>query len=82
MGCKSQRVYIDERSLDDYKKFSKYFENENNYLIAGLTLQVPIFDGWNTSAKVEKAEIELSKTEIEIAKIKEFKKKIYLGMAF
>lgn len=51
------------------------FDNENNYLIAGLTLQVPIFDGWNTSAKVQQAEIELDQAEIEIEKTKEEIKK-------
>ena len=51
------------------------FDNKNNYLIAGLTLKVPIFDGWNTSAKVQQAEIELTKTKIEIEKTREDIKK-------
>ncbi|MGD8779674.1 MAG: TolC family protein [Ignavibacteria bacterium] len=47
------------------------FENENNYLIAGLTLHVPVFNGWNTSAKVERAEIELMQSELKIQQAKE-----------
>ncbi len=46
-------------------------ERRNNYLIAGLSLNIPIFNGWNTSSKVQKAKIELAKTDIEISKFQD-----------
>ena len=44
------------------------FERENNYLIAGLSLQIPIFSGGLTSAKVQQAEIEVDQTNLKISK--------------
>ncbi len=44
------------------------FERENNYLIAGLNLQIPIFSGGLTSAKVQKAQIEVDQANLRIAK--------------
>lgn len=46
-------------------------ERRNNYLIAGLSLNIPIFNGWNTSSRVQKAKIELAKTDIEISKFQD-----------
>ena len=56
-----------------YKAVSNEFklDNENNYLIAGLTLKVPIFSGWNVNAKVEKAQIEYARTQLQIDKSRE-----------
>lgn len=44
------------------------FERENNYLIAGLSLQIPIFSGGLTSAKVQQAQIEVDQTNLKISK--------------
>ena len=44
------------------------FERENNYLIAGLNLQIPIFSGGLTNAKVEQAQIEVDQTNLRIEK--------------
>lgn len=63
-------VYNYNSKSDDFN-----FENENNYLIAGLTLKVPIFNGWQTSAKVQQAEIELNQAELKLEKTKEEIKK-------
>jgi len=49
-------------------------ERENNYLIAGLNLQIPIFSGGLTSAKVQKAKIEVDQTNLKIVK---FENEIY-----
>lgn len=43
-------------------------ERENNYLIAGLNLQIPIFSGGLTSAKVQQAQIEVDQTNLKISK--------------
>ena len=51
-------------SQSDYFKF----ERENNYIIAGLTLNIPIFTGWNTSAKVQKAKIEAEQSDLKLSK--------------
>lgn len=51
-------------SQSDYFKF----ERENNYLIAGLTLNIPIFNGWNTKAKIQQAKIEAEQSELKLAK--------------
>ncbi|MBK7106412.1 MAG: TolC family protein [Ignavibacteriae bacterium] len=51
-------------SQSDYFQFDRV----NNYLIAGLTLNIPIFTGWNTSAKVQKARIEAEQSEIKLSK--------------
>lgn len=44
------------------------FERENNYIIAGLNLQIPIFSGGLISAKVQQAQIEVDQTNLKIAK--------------
>jgi outer membrane protein TolC len=44
------------------------FERENNYLIAGLSLNIPIFSGGLTSAKVQQAQIEVDQTNLKIEK--------------
>ncbi|RKX17836.1 MAG: hypothetical protein DRP35_10250 [Candidatus Zixiibacteriota bacterium] len=44
------------------------FEDENNSYMVGLNLTVPIFSGGATSAKVQQAKIELSKTQLSIEK--------------
>jgi len=49
-------------------------ERENNYLIAGLNLNIPIFSGGMTSAKVQQAQIEVDKTKLKIDK---FENEIY-----
>lgn len=46
-------------------------DNENNFLVGGLTLSIPIFNGWGTSAKVQKAKIEVEKSEIQIDQAKD-----------
>ncbi len=56
-------VYKFNAQSDEFK-----FENDNNYLIAGLTVKIPIFSGMNVSAKVQKAQIEVDKAKIKIAK--------------
>jgi outer membrane protein TolC len=47
------------------------FDNQNNYLIGGLTVSIPIFQGFRRSAKVQKAIIEKEKAEVKIRKAKE-----------
>lgn len=47
------------------------FENENKNFIIGLTLNIPIYTGGYTGAQVQKAKIDLAKTEIKIEKTKE-----------
>jgi outer membrane protein TolC len=59
-------VYQYSALSDEFK-----FERENNYLIAGLNLSIPIFSGWGTSAKVQKAEIELNKADLELEKMQD-----------
>ena len=44
------------------------FERENNYLIAGLSLNIPIFSGGFTSAKVQQAQIEVDQSNLRISK--------------
>jgi outer membrane protein len=44
------------------------FERQNNYLIAGLNLKIPIFSGGMTSARVQQAQIEVDQTELKISK--------------
>ncbi len=44
------------------------FERENNYLIAGLNLKIPIFSGGMTSARVQQAQIEVDQTSLKISK--------------
>lgn len=46
-------------------------DNRNNFLIGGLTLSIPIFNGWGTSAKVQEAKIEVSKSDLKIEKAKD-----------
>lgn len=46
-------------------------DNENHFIIGGVTLSIPIFNGWNTTAKVQKAKIEVDKSELRIAKAKD-----------
>lgn len=54
------------------------FERENNYLIAGLNLKIPIFSGGLTSAKVQKAKIEVDQTEL---RIKQFENDIFTELS-
>lgn len=53
-----------------YSALSDQFklERENNYLIAGLNLNIPIFSGGMTSARVQKAQIEVDQTNLKISK--------------
>ncbi len=46
-------------------------DDENNGLMLGLNLSLPIFTGGATSAKVQKAQIERDKTRIEIDRSKQ-----------
>lgn len=54
------------QAQDNTLKFSNY--NWANTFSVGLTLSIPIFDGFRRSAKVEQAEIQ--KTQLEITKTK------------
>ncbi len=56
-----------------YSSMSDQFkmERENNAIMAGLTLQIPIFTGWAVSSRVQKAEIELDKSRLQIEKAKD-----------
>ena len=56
-------VYQYSSMSDEFK-----FERENNYLIAGLSLQIPIFSGGLTSAKVQQAQIEVDQTNLKMEK--------------
>jgi outer membrane protein len=56
-------VYSYSALSDEFK-----FERENNYLIAGLNLRIPIFSGGMTSARVQQAQIEVDQTELKISK--------------
>lgn len=47
------------------------FSNQNNVVVAGLNLRIPIFNGWQTTSKVQKAKIEVEKSQIRINKFKE-----------
>lgn len=56
-------VYQYSAMSDEFK-----FERENNYFIAGLSLQIPIFSGGLTSAKVQQAQIEVDQNNLRISK--------------
>ncbi len=43
--------------------------NWNDYNILGITLTWPVFDGWQTKAKVEQALVDLKKTELGKTKL-------------
>jgi len=47
------------------------FDNQNNLLIAGLSVKIPIFNGLETTAKVQKAQIEAEQSALKIEKHKE-----------
>lgn len=47
------------------------FDNQNNLLIAGLNVKIPIFSGMATTAKVQKAQIEADQSMLKIEKQKE-----------
>lgn len=47
------------------------FEEENNAVIAGINVKIPIFNGMQTSAKVQRAKIEVEKSQLRINKFKE-----------
>lgn len=47
------------------------FDNQNNLLIAGLNVKIPIFNGLATTAKVQKAQIEAEQSSLRIEKRKE-----------
>jgi len=63
-------IYQYSALSDEFK-----FERENNYFIAGLSLNIPIFNGWRTSARVQQAQIEVAKSGLELSK---FENRIYL----
>ncbi len=56
-----------------YSALSDQFklEDENNYLIAGLTMKIPIFSGFKRTARVERAKIEVEQTNLKIRKFEE-----------
>jgi outer membrane protein TolC len=56
-------IYQYSALSDEFK-----LERENNYLIAGLNLSIPIFSGGMTSAKVQQAQIEVDQTSLKIDK--------------
>lgn len=43
--------------------------NWNDYNVLGVTLTWPVFDGWQTKAKVEQAIVDLKKTQLNQAKL-------------
>lgn len=47
------------------------FDNQNNLLVAGLTVKIPIFSGMATTAKVQKAQIEADQSALKIEQHKE-----------
>lgn len=57
--------------LSDSNNYTEYFNRfeRNNYLI-GLSIQVPIFDGFRTSARVAQSRQELSEARSRLARIK------------
>ncbi|PID59002.1 MAG: hypothetical protein CR986_07305 [Ignavibacteriae bacterium] len=59
-----------------YAAQSDYFklERENYFLFGQLNLQVPIFNGWRTTAQVQEAQIQADQVELKIQK---FKNSIY-----
>lgn len=46
-------------------------ERENNYVIAGLSLKIPIFNGWMTSSKVQMAQIEVDKAGLQLSQFQD-----------
>jgi outer membrane protein TolC len=56
-------IYQYSALSDEFK-----LERENNYLIAGLSLNIPIFNGWMTSSKVQMAKIEVDKAGLQLSK--------------
>ncbi len=59
-------MYLFSAQSDEWK-----FENRNNNIIAGITLNIPIYTGGYTSAQVQKARIEYDKSLLKIDKQKE-----------
>ena len=59
-------VYNFSSSSDKYQ-----FDQRNNAWIAGLTLRIPIFSGWGTSARIQRAKIEASQAQLRIDKRKD-----------
>jgi len=60
-NLKASLAYNYTAQSDEFK-----LDEENNALVAGLTLTVPIYTGGYTGAQVEKAIIDRKKTEIKI----------------
>jgi outer membrane protein len=55
--------YIYNASSNEYK-----LENENDNVVLGLSLNIPIFSGLYTSAQVQKARIDVDRVKIRISK--------------
>jgi len=59
-------VYSYTASSDKFK-----LENDNNTLMAGIKITIPIFTGGYTSGRIVEAELEAAKTDIELEQFKE-----------
>ena len=59
-------VYSFSSSSDKYQ-----LDQRNNALIAGLTLQIPLFSGWGVSARIQRAKIEAAQAQLRIDKQKD-----------
>jgi outer membrane protein TolC len=59
-------VYNFTASSDEFK-----LDRENNAYFVGVTLNIPIYTGGYTSAQVQKAKIDLDKTEIRLLKARD-----------
>lgn len=59
---------LDASVIYMYSAISDYFklERENKNIIVGLNLHIPIYSGGYTGAQVQKAKIELAKTDLKI----------------
>lgn len=59
---------IDANLIYAFSSISDYFrfEQKNSNIIVGLTLNIPIYSGGYTGAQVQKAKVELNKTNIRL----------------
>jgi outer membrane protein TolC len=56
-------TYIYNASSDEFR-----LDNENDNVVAGLTLNIPLFTGFFTKAQVEKARVDVARVTTRIAK--------------
>ncbi|HVO74014.1 MAG TPA: TolC family protein [Ignavibacteriaceae bacterium] len=65
-------TWSDQAQENDPRSFSRW--RYNNSIYVGLNLRVPIFDGFQTTSRVEQAKIDLSKAEEDYSKNQELTK--------